>query len=83
MLASIQADTPWKDILDSYFQSFLEICYPIAADAIDWSKGYEALDKELNSITKESEIGKRIVDKLMKVWKKDGEETWVLMHIEV
>lgn len=76
-------DSPWKNILDIYFQSFLEICHPEAAAAIDWSRGYEPLEKELSSITRKSEMGKRIVDKLMKVWRKDGVESWVLLHLEV
>jgi hypothetical protein len=76
-------DTPWKNILDIYFQPFMEICHPEAAKAIDWSKGYEPLDKELNSVIKESETGKRIADKLMKVSRLDGAEAWVLLHVEV
>ena len=76
-------DTPWKDILDVYFEPFLTSCHPEASRAINWDKGYEPLDKELNSITKEAETGKRIADKLMKVFRADGEETWVLLHIEI
>src|SRR3990167_9691226 len=82
-LVRLNFDTPWKDILVTYFQAFMTMCHPEAAQAINWSKGYEALDKELTSITKESEQGTRIVDKLMKVWRANGEETWVLLHIEV
>src|SRR3990167_7144595 len=76
-------DTPWKDILDMYFEHFMRICHPEAAKAIDWNKGYEPLDKELSSITKDSEKGNRIADKLIKVWRVDGQETWVLFHIEI
>jgi hypothetical protein len=68
-------DTPWKAILESHFQAFMEICHPQAAEAIDWSKGYTSLDKELNAITQENRVGKRIVDKLMKVARRDGQET--------
>src|SRR6476660_2953447 len=84
-MASVRTDfdSPWKDILEVYFQPFTTLCFPEAAQAIDWSKGYEPLDKELNAITKDAALGKRLVDKLMKVWRKDGEETWVLLHIEV
>lgn len=76
-------DTPWKDILEKYFQSFIELCHPIAFHAIDWSKGYESLDKELSILLKKSETGTRFVDKLIKVWCVDGSESWVLIHIEV
>jgi hypothetical protein len=76
-------DTPWKAILESHFQAFMEICHPQAAQAIDWSKGYTSLDKELSVITQGATIGKRLVDKLMKVWHCNGEETWVLLPTEV
>jgi hypothetical protein len=33
-------DSPWKGILDKYFQEFMELLFPEAAAQIDWSKGY-------------------------------------------
>jgi hypothetical protein len=50
---------------------------------IDWSRGYEALDKEFQQVVRPAEIGRRYVDKLVKVWTKDGGECWVLIHVEV
>jgi len=41
------------------------------------------LDQELQQIVPESEVGKRTVDKLVRVWRNDGEESWVLIHIEI
>jgi hypothetical protein len=41
------------------------------------------LDKELGQVVREAEVGRRHVDKLVKVWRKDGVEAWVLIHIEV
>ena len=32
---------------------------------------------------READVGRRYVDKLVKVWTKDGQECWVLIHIEV
>jgi hypothetical protein len=32
---------------------------------------------------REAEVGRRYVDKLVKVWTKDGAERWVLIHVEV
>ena len=52
-------------------------------EGIDWAKGYEFLDKELQKIVREAEIGKRVADKLVKVWMTSGEQVWVLVHIEV
>jgi hypothetical protein len=37
----------------------------------------------LQKITADSQDGKRLVDKLFKVWLKDNQEIWILVHIEV
>ncbi|MCL0033574.1 hypothetical protein M1M99_02010 [Thermodesulfovibrionales bacterium] len=76
-------DSPWKDILETYFRQFLAFFFPIIEKDLDWEKGYEFLDKEFQSIAKEAEIGRRYLDKLIRVWRKDDLETWLLIHIEV
>jgi len=76
-------DSPWKDILTDYFEQFTVFFFPDIALKIDWSRGYNSLDKELRQITREAEIGGRLADKLFQVWEKNGEETWVLAHVEV
>jgi hypothetical protein len=53
------------------------------AVAVDWSRGYESLDKELHRIMPESEVSNRLADMLFKVWLHDGQETWLLIHIEI
>jgi hypothetical protein len=76
-------DSPWKEALELYFESFMEFFFPHAYRDIDWARGYEFLDKELQQIMPDGEIGKRYVDKLVKLWRIGGEEAWVLVHIEV
>src|SRR5271168_2202693 len=76
-------DSPWKEALDFYFEPFLELLFPQAHRLIDWSRGYEALDKEFQQVVRESEVGRRYVDKLVKVWTKGGVECWVLIHVEI
>jgi hypothetical protein len=76
-------DNPWKDALSIYFPAFVELFFPEIDTNIDWNRGYEFLDKELQQIAPDAEIGLREADKLVKVWRLDGEETWVLIHIEV
>ena len=76
-------DSPWKEALDVFFESFLELFFPAAHADIDWSRPCEALDKEFQQIAPEAEIGRRYVDKLVKVWLRSGAEQWVLVHIEV
>src|SRR5271165_822564 len=76
-------DSPWKEALDFYFEPFLASFFPDVHGDIDWGPGAESLDKELQQIVREAEVGRRYVDKLVKVWLKDGEEQWLLVHIEV
>jgi Putative transposase, YhgA-like len=76
-------DEPWKSALEQYFEAFMALFFPQAHAEIDWQRGYESLDQEFQQVVREAEIGKRFVDKLVKVWLRDGEETWLLLHIEV
>jgi hypothetical protein len=76
-------DSPWKEALDAYFEAFLALLFPKVHALIDWSRGYESLDKEFQQVVREAELGRRYVDKLVKVWTTDGIERWVLIHVEV
>ena len=76
-------DSPWKEALDAYFEPFLAFFFAALHAEIDWSRGYEPLDKEFQQIVREGELGRRLVDKLVKVWLKDGREQWILIHVEV
>jgi hypothetical protein len=76
-------DSPWKEALDGYFEPFLALLFPQVHGQIDWSRGHEPLDKEFQQVVREAEIGRRYVDKLVKVWTRTGAECWVLIHVEV
>src|SRR5438445_9033415 len=76
-------DSPWKEALDVYFELFMAFFFPEAHAGIDWSRGHESLDKELQQVVREAEVGRRTVDKLARVWRTTCEEEWVLVHIEV
>ncbi len=76
-------DSPWKEALDRYFEAFLMLLFPQVHALIDWARAYESLDKEFQQVVREADVGRRYVDKLVKVWTKDGQECWVLVHIEV
>jgi hypothetical protein len=65
-------DNPWKDVLDHFFRYFLAFFFPELHAAIDWSQNYESLDKELQQLVRDSELGLRRADKLFKVWLTDG-----------
>jgi len=60
-------DSPWKDLVEKYFQQFMEFFFSHIAVNIDWKKGYEFLDKEFQKIAVTSKTGRRYADKLVKV----------------
>ena len=68
-------DSPWKDILEAYFQEFMAFFFPLIENDLNWEKGYKFLDKEFQGIVKEAEMGRRYLDKLIQVWRKDNCET--------
>jgi hypothetical protein len=76
-------DSPWKEILTRFFPHFMAFFFPDIHAAIDWPRGFEFLDKELQKIAVKAALGRRLADKLVKVYLLDGREVWVLIHIEV
>ncbi len=78
-----QYDSPWKEALEEYFQESMALFFPDIHADIDWSRGYEFLDKELAKVIRQAVTPEQAVDKLVKVYRLTGEETWVLLHIDV
>ncbi|MBF2078915.1 MAG: transposase [Synechococcales cyanobacterium T60_A2020_003] len=76
-------DEAWKAAIEQYFEAFVAFFFPVAHQAIDWQRGFEFLDQELQQIVRDAEAGTRYVDKLLKVWRKDGVEAWLLLHVEI
>ena len=76
-------DSPWKDLLDHYFEHFKKFFFPAAYAQIDWARGVELLDKELQKITADAALGRRTVDKLVKVRLLTGTDVIALIHCEV
>ena len=76
-------DNPWKEILEPFFEYFLEFCYPEFHKLIDWTHKPEFLNNEFQKLIEKDSLSHRIVDKLVKVWLKEGGETWLLVHVEM
>jgi hypothetical protein len=76
-------DETWKEAISQYFEDFLIFFYPNLHQQINWQKTPISLDKELEQITASSQTEKRYADKLYKVWLLEGQEVWILIHIEV
>ena len=40
-------DSPWKEAVELLFPDFMSFFFPTIHAAIDWSRSYQFLDKEL------------------------------------
>jgi hypothetical protein len=77
-------DTLWNGILEDLIVDFLRFFFEEADQLLDLDKKVEFLDKEMAQISGPGEIeSPKFVDKLVKVFTKEGEEKWILLHIEV
>lgn len=77
-------DILWKGILEDLFADFLRFFYTNADEIFDIDRGFEFLDKELEQLYPGIDLKHpKFVDKLVKVYRKSGEEEWLLIHIEV
>jgi hypothetical protein len=75
-------DGAWKEALEAYLPECLALLAPAIHAAIDWARGLTFLDKELQQVAVAAAVGPRAVDKLVQVWRRDGEPAWVLVHVE-
>ena len=75
----------WKAALEDLFDDFLRFFYPEADQLFDLEKNFEYLDKELEQLfpPEQDKYAPRYVDKLVRVFTKQGTEEWILIHVEV
>ncbi|MFQ3611426.1 MAG: hypothetical protein SNJ72_08030, partial [Fimbriimonadales bacterium] len=76
-------DAPWKALLEHFFEPLMALFVPQLHAMVDWSRGVQFLDSEIQRLTPDSATGTQIVDKLAQVHLIDGQEQWVLIHVEV
>jgi hypothetical protein len=79
----VSKDELWKGAIEDFADSFIKYFYPSFSHLIDWNKKIEFLDSELPRLSRGLRKGKRIADKLLRVFLKDGTEKWFLIHVEV
>ena len=67
------------------FDDLLRFIFPDADQVYDLERGFEFMDKELAEMYPEPGKGSatRFADKLVKVFRRDGEEDCILCHIEI
>jgi len=76
-------DSPWKEVIEQFFPEFIRFFFPKIYPEIDWAVDCVFLDKELEKITQDAEVGKRIADKLVRVQLMGGEEAIIFIHVEI
>lgn len=80
---SISKDTLWKGIIENLVDDFVRYFFFEHVEEIDFERGFEFLDPELQKLMPDNHGQKRHADKLIQVWFKDGLEIWFLIHVEV
>jgi len=76
-------DGAWKEALERYLHGLMDLFFPAIGAQIAWESGIEFLDQELQQVVRDAKLGKRRVDKLVRVRLRDGTAQWILVHIEV
>ena len=78
----ISPDILWKGIIEDFFPQLVAFFFPDLATEIDYGR-VDFLEQELTQLFPEREGKDRRVDKLVKVWLRNGEEKWLFIHLEV
>ena len=78
-------DLLWKVILEYTIKDFLTFFFPASKKIFDYSKEPIFLDKELQQIFQPEgdQYNPNFVDKLVKMPTLDGDDQWILVHIEI
>jgi len=76
-------DEAWKNVIEQFCPHLLHFFVPSLYEDMELEKEVEFLDKEMKQLSLISVKGAKYVDKLVKVYLKNGEEQWILVHIEV
>lgn len=74
-------DSPWKEVTNEQFASFLAFCFPLVYADIDLTQDQESLEQEMHKLLPASRTGKRLVDKLVKLCTHAGDVRY--LHAEV
>lgn len=76
-------DEAWKRVIERFFPQLLHLFVPNLYFDVDFKRGFSFLDREMEQLSIISLKGAKYVDKLAKVYLKNGTEQWILVHIEV
>jgi hypothetical protein len=74
-------DGPWKEAIELFYEWFQKFFFPEAAAEIDWQRGWESLNKELQRILPEAAVGTWFSDALVLAYTPEGDTRY--LHTEV
>ncbi len=73
-----ETDGPWQDVLEHFFQPFVELCFPHWVEKINWNIPYKVLKGEFPA-----DQGKQICDMLFEIEMKNGVKRLAQLHFEI
>ncbi|MDQ0157105.1 Rpn family recombination-promoting nuclease/putative transposase [Robertmurraya andreesenii] len=76
-------DRLWKEIISELFEEFLLFFAPDLYEIADFSQPPQSREQELQKLFPSSKSKNRRADKLIGLKLKNGQEQWILVHIEV
>ena len=76
-------DEAWKELIETQLPQILTCFFPTVAGAIDWGRGFEFLNQELRDVIHDTNVQSFRVDLLVKAFRKDSGEQWLLLHLEI
>jgi hypothetical protein len=77
------ADGPsWAELLERDPQAFFALLFPAIYPEVDWRRPAELLEEEVRQTVRPGEQATGATDKLLRLWRRSGEEVWVLLHVE-
>ena len=80
----IDFDARWKELIYAFVEEFIQYFLPDLYEDVDFSVAPEFLEQELHKLFADEERkGKKISDKLIKVRLKNGEDSFILVHVEI
>ncbi len=77
----IDYDGTWKIVTTNLIEDFIKFFLPKLYKDVDFSVPPEFLEQELYEMVEDEKI-KNILDKLVKLKLKNGQEKWIFVHIE-
>ena len=76
-------DSAWKETVEVFLPGLVELSIPAICGEIDWNRGFDFLDSELRSLFPKRGSRRSRVDKLVRVFFKDGRSQWIYLHLEI